>query len=70
MGRKVRQFLKGIGSSIDLGASHRSSTPVGQGLRLNRTAGEALGRDWQKLAKDFGSAFHKSVGNGDRGEAR
>jgi hypothetical protein len=63
MTNKLRQFIRGMGSAIDLGAtSAHAHTRVGLGLNLERTHAEALGADWDKLANDFGSAFKRTVG--------
>jgi len=63
MTNKVRQFIRGMGSAIDLGGSAmHSQRSVGAGLGLDRTDAQALRGDWQKLSQDFGSAFSKTVG--------
>lgn len=62
---KLRQFIRGMGSAIDLGAtSSPSHTRVADGLNFERSCADALGADWQKLSQDFGSAFSKSVKDG------
>jgi hypothetical protein len=62
MKSKLRQFIKGMGSAIDLGAtSSPRHSRVANGLNLERSCAEALGADWHKLAQDFGSAFSKTV---------
>jgi hypothetical protein len=64
MTNKTRQFIRGMGSAIDLGgASGRLANPVGHGLELERTDAQALSGDWRKLADDFGAAFNKTVGS-------
>jgi len=65
MTNRLRQFIKGMGSAIDLGAtSSHAHTRVGDGLNLERTSADALGGDWRKLAEDFGTAFTKMVRDG------
>ncbi len=65
MTNKLHQFIKGMGSAIDVGAtSSRAHTRVANGLNLERSCAEALGADWHKLAQDFGSAFSKTVKDG------
>lgn len=65
MTKKLRQFVKGMGSTIDLGAtSSPSITRVGKGLHPGRTCAEALGADWCKVARDFYSAFSDTVKDG------
>ena len=63
MTRKIEQFIKGMGSVIDIGAS---SAHIDLNVTLQpylaRTHAQALSGDWQKLAKDFDSAFKKTVG--------
>jgi hypothetical protein len=65
MKNKLHQFIKGMGSAIDLGAtSSPAHTRVGNGLNLERSCAEALGADWHKLAQDFNSAFSDTVKEG------
>ena len=62
MTNKMRQFIKGVGSTIDLGASAaHCETRVGQGLGLGRTDAQALSGDWRKLAGDFHAAFNMAA---------
>lgn len=62
MTNKLRQFIKGMGSTIDLGAmSSPAHTRAAYGLNLKRSCAEALDADWHKLAQDFNSAFSNTV---------
>ncbi len=65
MTSKLQQFIKGMGSAIDLGAT---SGPIqaraARCVNLERTCAEALGEDWHKLAEDFNSAFSDTVKDG------
>ncbi|MGC9453792.1 MAG: hypothetical protein ACP5HU_02915 [Phycisphaerae bacterium] len=66
MTNKTRQFLKGMGSALDIGAvSSGCVTRVGAGLDLGRTEAQALGSDWQKVSQDFGCAFRKIIRGGE-----
>ena len=53
-------FIRGMGSVIDL-MPRQQSTRVGRGIDLNRSVAEALGSDWDRVAKDFRGAFEKVV---------
>jgi hypothetical protein len=65
MKRKLRQFITGMGSALDLGGtSIPGRTRAGDGLNLRRTPAEALDADWRKLSQDFNSAFSDTVKDG------
>jgi len=62
MTNKLYQFVRGMGSVVDIGAAFANSdTRVGRGLDVGRTDMQALSGDWQKLTEDFGAAFEKTV---------
>ncbi len=63
MTAKMRQFIKGMGSAMDLGATP-SRADVRLVTFLDRTATQALTSDWQKLAKDFCSSFSEVTHTG------
>lgn len=70
MTSKMRQFVRGMGSAIDMsGSFFRSPHRVGAGLNLHRTDAQALQNDWEKLSRDFLAAFQKTVGDGGHVEA-
>ena len=62
MTRKLRNFIKGMGSVFDLtGASVQRHISVGEGVVRTDTCMESLQGDWQKLSQDFASAFNESA---------
>jgi len=70
MTRFSYNFVRGMGSVVDLIPSRHPSR-VGQGIDLTRSEADALGRDWQRVAQDFRTAFDQTTtGLGEHGQSR
>ena len=68
MKKKIRYFIEGIGSVIEIGGSQGVVLRHRQGHHLESTAEQALSHDCRNLAKDLGSALNKTVGHHVRAE--
>ena len=60
MTRAAYNFIRGMGSVLELLPRRRSSRP-GEGIDLDRTEAEALQSDWARVSEDFAAAFEREV---------
>jgi len=54
MTERIKAFVRGVGSAIDIGASGRGSNPV---RSAHRSDAEALSADWRMVGKDMSRAL-------------